>query len=74
MVHQFQSSARQYALNGINIKSYIPAQVTETDVLYIHSFQFPPSLASLSATKFLLQIYMELTELNRLIKIIYCRM
>ena len=26
--------------------------------------QFPPSLASLSATKFSLQIYMELTELD----------
>ena len=29
--------------------------------------QFPPSLASLSATKFSLQIYMELTAYNRLV-------
>ena len=32
------------------------------DVLY--ALQIPPSLASLSATKFLLQIYMELTDSN----------
>ena len=33
------------------------------DVLY--ALQIPPSLASLSATKFLLQIYMELTDQNK---------
>ena len=41
---------------------HISAQGTETDRYWrTIAFKFPPSLASLSSTKFLLQIYMELT-------------